>query len=209
MLIKVCGMRNATNIEALCQLKPDFVGFIFYNKSPRYAVGILTREVALAIPKSILKTGVFVNEEYKAIKQVVAEYELGAVQLHGSETPDLCARLKDDGLMVLKAFHPNSIEELQHTYAYNSVCDYFLFDTPSVNHGGTGVKFDWSILEHYSGACPFFLSGGIGVNDAKQILALTNISPVGVDINSKFEIEPGLKNIDEVSKFFHVLKNNR
>jgi phosphoribosylanthranilate isomerase len=206
MLIKVCGMRHADNISELIKLQPNYIGFIFYQKSPRFAGDILTQEITDSIPSSIKKTGVFVNESEKKILETVKKFSLNAVQLHGSESPELCSALKMKGLEVLKAFHPDSIEKIEATKNYESACDYFLFDTPSAAHGGTGQKFDWSILEQYTGSCPFFLSGGIGPDDAETILNLKTIHPAGLDINSKFELEPGLKNIDALSRFINHLK---
>ena len=148
-------MRHGINIVELCRLKPDYIGFIFYSKSPRFAGDLLTREITDAIPAGIIKTGVFVNSTKSDILKTASRYNLNAVQLHGSESPELCEDLKNKHLQVIKAFHPNSIEKLKATKAYESVCDFFLFDTPSTTHGGTGNKFDWSILERYEGSCPF------------------------------------------------------
>jgi phosphoribosylanthranilate isomerase len=138
--------------------------------------------------------------------EVVKKFGLNAVQLHGSESTDLCTSLKMKGLEVLKAFHPDGIETIEATQKYESVCDFFLFDTPSAAHGGTGQKFDWRLLEQYTGSCPYFLSGGIGPDDAETILSLKTIQPAGLDINSKFELEPGLKNIDAIKRFFKEVR---
>jgi phosphoribosylanthranilate isomerase len=208
MLIKVCGMRHADNIAELCQLKPDYVGFIFYEKSPRFAGSILKTENTDIIPVSICKTGVFVNAGQEEILKTVTRFGLNAVQLHGHETPELCAELKGHGLQVLKAFHPENVDGLKELKPYEAVCDFFLFDTPTVAHGGSGQKFDWSVLEQYAGNCPFFLSGGIGPDDAGRILNLKLNRLAGVDINSRFELQPGLKNIEAIKEFIYQLRDS-
>ncbi len=200
-------MRDADNISNLCRLQPDYIGFIFYPKSPRYAGNILTREITDNIAAHIKKTGVFVNDSEKQIMKMVEKFQLSTVQLHGNESPEFCSNIKAKGLEVLKAFHPYSIENMNETKAYEKVCDFFLFDTPSAAHGGTGHKFDWSLLEQYTGSCPFFLSGGIGPEDADIIMNLKNIHPIGVDINSRFETEPGIKNIPALENFITKLRN--
>lgn len=209
MLIKVCGMRQATNISDLCKLGPDYIGFIFYPKSLRFAGNILTPEITDRIPAGIKKTGVFVNASEKQILETVNRYKLNAVQLHGNEPPELCAILKEKNLEILKAFHPDNVHKLSETKAYEEVCDFFLFDTPSAEHGGSGCKFDWSVLEHYKGKCPFFLSGGIGPNDADTIANSMNIHPAGVDLNSRFEKEPGVKEIIMLEKFINKLRDGK
>lgn len=205
MLVKVCGMRYAANIALLSELQPDFMGFIFYRKSPRYVHGLLPPRVILDIPGDIQKTGVFVNAPLEEILAMAEMYQLDAIQLHGQEPPELGKTLKDKGFVVLKAFHLQSEADLQSTTAYADACDYFLFDTPSATHGGTGQKFNWQLLEAYQGTCPYFLSGGIGPEDAENLKNLTTIQPIGIDINSRFEVEPGLKNIAAIQTFIKQL----
>ncbi|WP_243699283.1 phosphoribosylanthranilate isomerase [Natronoflexus pectinivorans] len=198
-------MKHAKNIEEVCELNPDFMGFIFYPPSPRYVVGTLLPETIKEIPAHIVKTGVFVNADKNEILKLAELYHLDAVQLHGHESPQLCLDLKNEGLKVLKALRPDGdLTSLAHEYT--DVCDLLLFDTPSVNHGGTGQKFDWHLLEKYNGELPYLLSGGIGVDDAETLLNLKNIHPHGVDINSKFEIEPGLKDVAVLEEFINIIR---
>lgn len=207
MLIKVCGMRQMANIRDLCQLKPNYIGFIFYPKSPRYVGEILTPESTRLIPSEIKKTGVFVNESLRNILSEAKKYSLDAIQLHGLEGPDLCGQLKSEGYEILKAINPESIDVPQRLSAYETVCDFFLFDTPSVSHGGTGRKFNWDLLNQYAGNLPFFLSGGIGPDDAGEVLKLENKYLAGIDINSRFESAPALKNIDAIKLFIDGFNN--
>jgi phosphoribosylanthranilate isomerase len=207
MLIKVCGMRHAGNIAQLSLLCPDYMGFIFFGKSPRYAGEILNADVLAAIPANIIKTGVFVNASLESVMETVSRFGLDAVQLHGNESPQMCGRVKAQGVKVLKAFHPKSSADFEATKAYEATCDYFLFDTPSVAHGGSGRKFDWTLLDDYTGAVPFFLSGGIDVQDLDEIKALSHPQLAGLDLNSRFEIVPALKNIPALRTFFEAVKS--
>lgn len=206
MLIKVCGMRWAGNIEALSKLNPDYMGFIFYAPSPRYAGEILTEAVTEAIPPEIKKTGVFVNGHEEIILKTAQRFHLNAVQLHGNETPDLCRRLQLEGLEVLKALHPEKLKNQALMTEYASVCNFFLFDTPTAQHGGSGIKFNWSVLKEYHDNVPYFLSGGIGPDDLESIESMADIKPIGLDINSRFEVEPGLKNIPLIEAFIRKLR---
>lgn len=205
MLIKVCGMRDAANIALLSELKPDYMGFIFYKKSPRYVHGLLPPSVILDMPGGIKKTGVFVNAPKEEILAMAEMYQLNAIQLHGQEPPALSRDLKTKGYQVIKAFHLQSKKEIRNTSAYEDACDYFLFDTPSPAHGGTGQKFNWHLLEAYQGICPYFLSGGIGPEDVETIKNLSSIQPAGIDINSRFEYKPGLKDIAAIETFIKEL----
>lgn len=206
MLIKVCGMRHAGNIAQLSLLRPDYMGFIFFGKSPRYAGEILKADVLAAIPANIIKTGVFVNASLESVLETVSRFGLDAVQLHGDESPEMCARMKAQGVKVLKAFHPKSRDDFKASKAYEAVCDYFLFDTPSVAHGGSGRKFDWALLDDYTGSVPFFLSGGIDARDLDEIRALSHPQLAGLDLNSRFEIVPALKNIPALRYFLGAVK---
>ncbi|MGQ1945997.1 phosphoribosylanthranilate isomerase [Geofilum sp. OHC36d9] len=207
MLIKVCGMRHAGNIAQLSLLRPDYMGFIFFGKSPRYAGEMLKADVLSAIPANIIKTGVFVNASFELVLETVTRFGLDAVQLHGDESPDMCGRMKATGVKVFKAFHPKSRDDFDGTQVYEAVCDYFLFDTPSVTHGGSGRKFDWSLLDEYTGSVPFFLSGGIDVEDLDEISALSHPQLAGLDLNSRFEIVPALKNIPALRSFLAAVKS--
>jgi phosphoribosylanthranilate isomerase len=206
-VVKICGMRESENIIAAAELKPDFMGFIFYPKSPRFAGGLLNPEILSNLSAVIRKTGVFVNAEFKEIKETVEKYSLNVVQLHGNEPPELCCSLKDTGIQVIKAF--NISENMSFTMYKNFIActDYFLFDTVTVHHGGSGQKFDWKLLEEYDSGHPFLLSGGISPLDIDNILNITNSFFYGIDLNSRFEIKPGLKDIEKLKKFIDQLRH--
>jgi len=204
LAIKICGMKFPENILAVAALRPDFMGFIFYPKSPRYAEP-LDIETINSIPKSIKKIGVFVNESLENILTVVYKYNLDGVQLHGSENVEICRKLKDTGLLVLKAFPIADAYNFNVTKTYEGACDYFLFDTKTEAYGGSGVKFDWQILNKYKGQTPFLLSGGIAADDSEAILKIEHPKFAGIDLNSKFEISPGFKNVKLLNKFLQAL----
>jgi phosphoribosylanthranilate isomerase len=194
--IKICGMKYPDNILEVGSLLPDYMGFIFWEKSARYFDGILPE-----LPKSIKKTGVFVNETIPVILEKTAKYDLQAIQLHGHESAEFCSELKtklEDSIEIIKVFSADENFDFSVLEPFEAVCDYFLFDTKGKLPGGNGTTFDWKILEKYPSTKPFFLSGGIGINelDAVTEILKTNLPIYAIDINSKFEIEPGLKNID-------------
>ncbi len=199
-------MREHQNIQELIKLAPDYIGFIFYRKSPRYAGNILTTETVSQIPENIKRTGVFVNESLKTILETCDKFALNTVQLHGNETTDLCRKIQNAGMEVIKAFSLKAAGDAEQTKPYTDNCDYFLFDTPTKAFGGSGQKFDWSSLLGTDIERPFFLSGGIEENDAKTIRADCPVQPYAVDINSRFETEPGIKNIKSVQRFINNLR---
>ncbi|MDR3651395.1 MAG: phosphoribosylanthranilate isomerase [Paludibacter sp.] len=205
-LIKICGMKFPENIQAVAVLKPDFMGFIFYPKSPRFAepLDIATLK---ALPKSIKKIGVFVNENLENILTIAYKYDLDGVQLHGTELVDMCTELKKVGYIVIKAFPIAEAYNFKVTKDYEGACDYFLFDTKTDAYGGSGLKFNWKMLDEYLGETPFLLSGGIAADDAEAILKIEHKKFAGIDLNSKFELKPGLKNIDLLKSFILELKN--
>ena len=208
MKIKVCGMKNPQNINDLTALNPDFIGFIFYEKSPRFCANKLKN--LDFIPKNIKKVGVFVNETAEKISETVQQYDLDVIQLHGAETPEFCKSLKQklQDVKITKAINIENVLDVEKTKMYDSdCCDYFLFDTKTHLHGGSGIKFDWWTLNWYDGDIPFFLSGGISIDDAAKIKEIYHDLLHGIDINSKFEIEPGLKDIEKVKNFITQLKN--
>ena len=204
MKIKICGMKYSENIRAVAELKPDFMGFIFYPKSPRYAepLDIATLN---AIPPTIKKIGVFVNENLENILTICYKYKLDGVQLHGTELVEMCNELKKVGYIVIKAFPVAKAYNFKVTKAYEGVCDYYLFDTKTDAYGGSGVKFNWGILDEYVGETPFLLSGGIAADDAEAILKIEHPKFAGIDLNSKFEVKPGLKNITLLEEFLNQL----
>ena len=160
MLIKVCGMRDDDNIRALRNLNPDFIGLIFYSKSSRFVGDKPTAAQKESFGHS-LKVGVFVNSETNYIQQKILDFGLDMVQLHGSESPALCWELRQAGIPVIKAFAIETEADLQTTIAYEGCCNYYLFDTKCAGYGGSGKRFDWSVLSAYKGETPFLLSGGI------------------------------------------------
>ena len=199
-------MRDPQNIQDLGTVQPDFMGFIFYPKSPRYVGEEWDESIAKSIPSSIKKIGVFVNESVEKINLLASKYQLDGIQLHGSETPEICQTIKDKNLLVLKAFSVDESFDFELIKKYESFCDYFLFDTKTSQHGGSGVKFDWKKLYEYTSSIPFFLSGGIMEEDVNEIKSLNIKGLYSVDINSKFEIEPALKDIKMVERFAQKLR---
>lgn len=198
MIIKICGMGDTVLMHQLATLPVEMLGFIFYPKSPRYIVGKIDPVEIAKLPDNINRVGVFVNAESEEIHEMAESYYLTAIQLHGEESAELCKELNSEGYTILKAFNLNKENDYE---AYTPFCDYFLFDTPSVQHGGTGQKFDWTMLEKYKGTTPFLLSGGIGPDDAEAVWRINHPQFEGIDINSKFEVEPGIKNIEQIRQF--------
>lgn len=196
MKLKICGMRSAENIQAVAELSPDFMGFIFYEKSPRSVINALDKETLESLPKSIKKIGVFVNASYEEIKKQLAEYQLDGVQLHGSESPELCLQIKQEDIFVFKAFSVDEHFDFDTTTPYKNTVDYFLFDTKGkTGYGGHGVAFDWNILEQYDNEIPFLLAGGVGLENIDEVKKRTHLNLLGIDVNSRFEIEPALKDV--------------
>ena len=192
--IKICGMKYSENILEVSQLLPDYLGFIFYEKSSRFFDGEIPE-----ISKSIKKVGVFVNATMEEIKFKIKKYDLDLIQLHGNETPEFCRNLKKESIEIIKVFSVDDDFDFQILEAYENVCDYFLFDTKGKLPGGNGITFNWQILEKYHSRKPFFLSGGIGLDEIEKIKNL-NLPIYAIDVNSKFEIEAGLKNIEKLKR---------
>ena len=205
MKIKVCGMRSPENIDALMRLQPDYMGLIFYEKSPRY-VGDLQVTDLQNMPEDVIKTGVFVNEDIAVINSLVERFNLRAVQLHGNESPALCVQLRSK-VTVLKAFGVDENFNFDTLNDYAGSVDYFLFDTKTVTHGGSGQTFNWQVLENYKLNVPFFLSGGLSLENLENIKHIKHPAFYGVDLNSRFEIQPGLKDTDKLSEAFKILRD--
>ena len=213
--IKVCGMKILENIQEVSMRSPDYLGFIFYKKSPRDVSTLtdLAKKVnALALPKHVKKTGVFVNASIEEIHSKMKLWSFDALQLHGSEPPEFCKKLKDNypNIEIFKVFGIKDQFDFSTLEVYEDFIDYFLFDTKGPEKGGNGFVFDWSVLSDYSSKKPFILSGGIGINELEKIKQLlkTNLPVYAIDLNSKFEINPGLKNTQQLDTFFDRLKNN-
>ena len=201
MKLKICGMKYPDNILEVGTLLPDYMGFIFWEKSARYF-----DENLPTLPQSIKKTGVFVNANVEKIIEKVTKYDLQAIQLHGQESVAFCHELKNtlaNTTEIIKVFSVDDTFDFNQLEPFETVCDYFLFDTKGKLPGGNGTTFDWKVLEQYPSQKPFFLSGGIGLDEidlVKQILK-TDLPIIAIDVNSKFEIEAGLKNKEELDRF--------
>ena len=191
-------MGDMVRMHQLAAMPVNMLGFIFYPRSPRYVVGKIDPVEIAKLPNQIARVGVFVNVEIDEIHEMAESFFLTAIQLHGTESPELCRQLKAEGYTILKAFN---IAKENDYEAYAQYCNYFLFDTPSAQHGGTGQKFDWTLLENYKGTTPFLLSGGIGPDDAEALKQIDHPQFAGIDINSKFEIEPGVKDVELIKEF--------
>jgi phosphoribosylanthranilate isomerase len=203
MKIKVCGLREAGNIEAVAALKPNYMGFIWYAQSPRY-VYRLPEDVLKNLPSTIIKTAVFVNEHVDIIRTLVHQFNFNAVQLHGQESPEVCAELKQE-VQVLKAFGLDEHFDFEQLKVYEGKVDYFLFDTKTEKHGGSGKIFNWDVLNEYTLDIPFFLSGGLSLENLEQIKNIKHPAFYGVDLNSRFETAPGMKDIDKLKQAFALL----
>ena len=207
MKIKVCGMRQQDNIEGVVALQPNFIGFIFYDKSPRFVGNDLSESYIKSIPNQIKKVGVFVNANPGYILDMVKKYDLQYAQLHGNELPDICRSLRQKGVNIIKAFSIDQSFNFTMLNNYKSFCDLFLFDTKGEQPGGNGKSFDWSILRKYDNEKPFFLSGGIGLDNIEEVINLSKTLPVyGIDVNSMFETEPGVKDIKKLEQLFSIIR---
>ena len=205
--IKVCGMRESQNILALAELQPDYMGFIFYAKSARFTSEILEKKILKSLSKSIKKTGVFVNESFEKIIETWKEYDLDFIQLHGNETVEFCEKLKNKSLKVIKAFSVDHSFNFSETINFEGSVDYFLFDTKAEGgFGGHGKTFDWNILENYLGNTPFLLAGGISLDNLGDLDKIKNKNFVGIDVNSRFELSPGIKNMEALRELFEKIK---
>lgn len=200
MKLKVCGMKHQANMEALLDVQPDFMGMIFYAKSARNVDDSLDSDFVRGLDQ-VVKVGVFVNETEAFILEKVQQYDLHMIQLHGAESPDLCAALKAHRLKVIKVFSIGNGFDFDRLEPYEEVVDYFLFDTKGKHPGGNGVVFNWDILAAYPSSKPFFLSGGIGPESIDKLKALNMEQLYAIDVNSRFELEPGLKDIEMLREF--------
>ena len=222
--IKVCGMRDADNIRAVAALGIDFLGFIFYPKSPRYTPKAIPEAELIADTATTARyddiewrkpqrVGVFVDETPQAIIAHIHNDQLDYVQLHGHELPEMIDHLKravisdnHHSLKVIKAFSISKPDDLLQTKAYEGVADLFLFDTPTESYGGSGKKFDWQMLQAYDGHTSFLLSGGIGPEDIERIRTFEHPHCIGIDLNSRFETAPGIKDVEALRRFTENLR---
>lgn len=200
-------MKHPENISRLSELPIDFMGMIFYDKSPRF-VDRLTLDDVNILPPHIERVGVFVNADIDFITKEINKYNLDLVQLHGNESPEFCQELNET-IPVMKAFSIAEPSDFEQTTRYEGSCSYFLFDTKTPQYGGSGQKFDWKMLYLYRGNTPFLLSGGIMPEDGGKIKAIDHPLLYGVDLNSRFEAEAGLKNIELLKQFIKELKDEQ
>jgi phosphoribosylanthranilate isomerase len=205
--LKICGMKVPANILEVAALQPDYMGFIYYKQSKRYA-GELSAGMLRELPLNIKKTGVFVDESLSVVVELLTEFGFSAIQLHGAETVEYCLELKQtipQGTELIKAFGVDEGFDFGQLKAYEGVADYFLFDTQTPGHGGSGKVFNWSLLDRYELDKPYFLSGGIGPEHVEGISKIKDERLYAIDVNSRFELEPGLKQIDKLNDFKNKL----
>lgn len=203
MIIKVCGMTDADNIREVESLGVDMMGFIFFEKSPRF-VG----HKAPSYMPACSRVGVFVNPSISYVESMVNEFGLSHVQLHGEETPEFCSNLMVTcpSVKIIKAFSISNVADVAKSYEYDGLAEYFLFDTATKAYGGSGKQFSWDLLETYAGTTPFLLSGGIGTESIGDILRFRHPRWCGVDLNSRFETKPGVKDAASLDTFIAKLK---
>lgn len=212
-LVKICGLTDPENIKVCAGLKPDLIGLIFYELSPRFVKGNALaswfRERGNILPETVRKVGVFVREDIGEIISRCLDFDLHYIQLHGNETQEyvheLLSKLKDNQLkhiQIIKAFGISESFDFKETVPFNIFCSHFLFDTKTEMKGGSGKKFPWSKLDEYRGDIPFILSGGIGPDDLGELEKLSHPAFAGIDLNSKFEIYPGVKDRALLEDFF-------
>ena len=204
MKLKVCGMRHEDNIRKIASIQPDYMGFIFFEGSSRHVSASTP-----AFPSTIKKVGVFVNASYETIVEKINTHHLQAVQLHGEETPEFCKSLQGLNVEIIKVFSIKNEFNFEVLTPYETACDFYLFDTKGPLAGGNGYCFDWSVLENYPSKKPYFLSGGIGLENLDQLQEFkTSVAATychAVDVNSKFEIAPAKKNKESLEKFKYLL----
>ncbi|WP_242132790.1 phosphoribosylanthranilate isomerase [Aestuariivivens marinum] len=206
MKLKICGMKYPDNIKQVTTLQPDYLGFIFYDKSARFFNDNIPE-----VSNTIKKVGVFVDAHLKEVINIVNKYNLQVVQLHGSESPEYCSKLRrnkiiiSSGIEIIKVFSIKDEFNFEALKPYETVCDYYLFDTKGKLPGGNGYTFNWDVLNQYPSTKPFFLSGGIGIDQINDIKSFQQSKAsyycFALDVNSKFEIKPGLKDIELLKEF--------
>ncbi len=204
MLIKICGMKFPENIEEISLLQPDFMGFIFYAGSKRFVEDKLSPSIVQALPNEIQTVAVFVNAPIEEVVQTVSRFKFNFAQLHGDETHAYCMQLRQKGIRLIKAFSVDEEFDFHSLNDYLDSCDYFLFDTKTVEYGGSGKLFDWQLLEKYTLKKPFFLSGGIEGTSVNKLIQHEQL--IGVDANSRLEDEPGKKNREKCKEIIQKIR---
>ncbi len=207
MIIKVCGMRDAANIKDIDDISAvDWMGFIFFAPSKRN-VTILPEYM----PKHKKRVGVFVNADYDFIIDRINEFGFNLVQLHGDESPEYCKDLRGkvpSDVKFIKMIQIANLDDIKKVAEYEGIVDYFLFETKYQGYGGSGQQFDWDILNNYNGDIPFLITGGIGADDADKVNAFSHPMFAGIDLNSKFEVSPALKDIDAIKQFVSKINDD-
>ncbi len=200
-------MRDSANVTAVAALRPDYLGFIFYPKSKRYFLDAAKPADLSLLPSSIQKVGVFVDENPEKVLEISKKYKLNILQLHGNESPETCAYFKTQGFGVWKALAVEHSIPQEYLHKYTGSVDCFLLDTKTPQHGGSGLPFDWSILKTYPSDTPFMLAGGISLDNIAQAKKyLDGLPAMGLDLNSKFETEPGIKNVLSLKQAFEIIR---
>jgi len=204
MKIKICGLRERENIEAVTALQPDLMGFICYERSPRF-IADMQADVIANLSPDIQKTAVFVNESANGIQTLIDKYGFDTIQLHGDESPEFAESFRDQ-VTIIKAFGMDDLFDFDVLESYEGKVDYFLFDAKTASYGGSGRTFNWDILNDYQLDVPFFLSGGLSLDNLEEVTKITHPQFYGVDLNSRFEIQPALKDIEKLKRAFKLLK---
>ncbi len=205
MQLKICGMKNPQNITDIAALNPDYLGFIFYEKSKRYVGEDFDEAATYHLPKGIKKIGVFVNASMEYVLSKVKRYDLDLVQLHGEETPEFCRDLQMKNITIIKVFAVGQTFDFSILEPYKPHCDYFLFDTKGKEKGGNGVTFNWDVLKAYDNEKPFFLSGGLNLENIGKVKELGDLNILAIDVNSGFETEPGLKDVESIRRLMKMM----
>lgn len=206
MKVKICGMKFPKNILEIGALQPDYIGFIFYPKSKRFVGENFSQKSIEKLPKTIKKVGVFVNESVENILKIQKQFSFDTIQLHGDESVEMCSILQQNGIEVIKVFSVDNYFDFEITKPFESVCELFLFDTKTEKYGGSGKAFDWKILEKYNLEKPFFLSGGLGLNNLKKIKQINHPQLIGLDFNSQLEDENYKKITEEVNELIQKIR---
>lgn len=209
MKIKICGMKFSENIKDISCFCPDFMGFIFYENSKRLVTDSFQELNLQSIPPAVKKVGVFVNQSFNEIMQKAIDYKLDYVQLHGQETIDLLESLKQKNIKIIKAFGISNSFDFETLKKFENICDYFLFDTLTSSYGGSGKIFNWKILENYHLKTPFFLSGGLGMENLESLIHFKHEKLIGFDFNSKLEIASGFKDLKQTKMIIENIRNEK
>ncbi len=206
MQLKVCGLREYKNIREVTDgATPDFIGFIFFDKSPRCVDEEALLEIIPSIPTGTQKVGVFVDATTELMLEKAHKYQLDYLQLHGNEPVKQCKELEEKGQKIIKAFGIRPQFDFDQLQYYAPYVSYFLFDTKGEQEGGNGYTFDWQILTSYDQKVPFFLSGGISLDNVEQVKKFLHLNIFALDVNSKFEIAPGLKDVAKLTELKRIL----